>query len=307
MTPSQGTNLAFFDLANIQILKGPQGTLFGRNTTGGALLITPAPPTMEQEGYIKFKAGTYNLWGLEGAVNMPVNDNLQFRVAGRVQQRDGYQENVADNALKGEEFWDEDAQSLRISMNYATDRFSNLLVTAYDENDMASRIPVISAFAPVQLGGLIQAAYNQNGEMDAALARQKNRSVHDVESDLLGRETVENTFVSNTTEFDLNDSVTLKKVFGYREVETFRTADADGTAFPIFSNGIADFDALLTPGAAVTRDPVGGEEIEAEQFSNEIQLLGSTDKVEWITGVFWYQMKASQTGQTQGDLYKSRI
>lgn len=293
MTPSQGTNLSFYDLSNIQVLKGPQGTLFGRNTTGGALLITPVNPTAEQEGYIQVKAGNFNLKGIEGAVNLPVNENLQFRIAGRALQRDGYQEVVADNALKGQDLWDEDSKGMRIGMNLEFDTFSNLTTVSYDENDMISRAPVISGYAPIQLGGLIELAYNQNGEMDAAIERQSKRSAHDVEIDLLGRETVENIFASNITELELSDSLTLKNIFGYRQVETTRSVDADGTAFPIFSNGVS------SQTASVTLNPEGPEEIEAEQFSNELQLLGSTDNIEWITGVFWYQMNASQDGLTQ--------
>lgn len=293
MTPSQGTNLAFYDLSNIQILKGPQGTLFGRNTTGGALLITPTAPTMEQEGYLQVKAGNYNLRGIEGAVNLPVNDNLQFRVAGRALKRDGYQEVVADNALKGEDLWDEDSQGLRIGMNWEMGALSNLFTVAYDENDMIARAPVITGYAavPGTLAEFITLAYG-NG-VNEAIARQQNRSAHDVEIDLLGEESVENTFVSNITEYDLSDSLTLKNVFGYRKVESSRTLDADGTALPIFSNG------LVTPNSATTTNAVGPEFIESEQFSNELQLLGSTDNVEWITGVFWYQMDASQDGLTQ--------
>lgn len=291
MTPSQGTNLAFYDLASIQVLKGPQGTLFGRNTTGGALLITPTRPTTEQEGYLRFKVGDYNLGGVEGAVNLPVNDNLQFRIAGRALKRDGYQEVVADNALNGQDLWDEDSQGLRVSMNWDTDTFSNLTTVSYDKNDMFTRAPVITGFAAVQLGQLIQGAYG-NG-VNEAIARQENRSAHDVEIDLLGREKVENTFASNITEFDLSDSITLKNIFGYREVETSKSIDADGTAFPISSNGLSDF------GASVTRNPESPEVIEAEQFSNELQLIGTTDNIEWITGVYWYQMEASQKGFTQ--------
>ncbi|MGC1509076.1 TonB-dependent receptor [Ketobacter sp.] len=291
MTPSQGTNLAFYDLANLQILKGPQGTLFGRNSTGGALLITPAKPTNEQEGYVQMKVGDYNLVGLEGAANMPISDNLQIRVAGRALQRDGYQEVVADNQLNGQDLWDEDSKGMRIGVNYETNSFANLFMVAYDENDMIARAPTISAFAPIQVGALTQVSYG-TGVADA-VTRQANRSAHDVEIDLLGREKVKNTFASNTTEFDISDDMTIKNIFGYRKVETSRTSDADGTAFPISSNG------LSSRTSAVTLDPVGAEVIEAEQLSNELQLLGSTDKIEWITGVYWYQMEASQDGFTQ--------
>ena len=61
MMPSVGTNLAMYDLQNLQVLKGPQGTLFGRNSTGGALLMTPTRPGAALGGYVEAKLGDYNL------------------------------------------------------------------------------------------------------------------------------------------------------------------------------------------------------------------------------------------------------
>ena len=81
----------FFDVASVQVLKGPQGTLFGRSTTGGAVLIQPAAPTNNWEGYGRVQLGNYNNVQVEGAVNIPVIDDvLAIRVAGQHWKRDGY-------------------------------------------------------------------------------------------------------------------------------------------------------------------------------------------------------------------------
>ena len=69
----------FFDLANVQVLKGPQGTLFGRNTTGGAVLITPRKPDSEREGRLEVSAGNFDMQRAEGVVNIPVSS--AFRAA----------------------------------------------------------------------------------------------------------------------------------------------------------------------------------------------------------------------------------
>lgn len=76
-----GSN-AFFDLQSVQVLKGPQGTLFGRNSTGGAMLFTTAKPTGERTGYGAARYGRFNDMQVEGAVNGPVSgDKLLARVA----------------------------------------------------------------------------------------------------------------------------------------------------------------------------------------------------------------------------------
>ncbi|MCF8709537.1 TonB-dependent receptor plug domain-containing protein [Rhizorhapis sp. SPR117] len=81
----------FFDLASVQVLKGPQGTLFGRSTTGGAVLVQPAAPTNDWEGYGRVQLGNYNNVQVEGALNIPVIDDvLAIRLAGQHWKRDGY-------------------------------------------------------------------------------------------------------------------------------------------------------------------------------------------------------------------------
>ena len=98
---SWGAVLPSFDTANIQVLKGPQGTLFGRNTTGGAVLVYSAAPTYKMGGYVQGTAGSYNWKGIEGAINLPIIDGkLAVRLAGQIARRDGYT-NVVDTHNPG--------------------------------------------------------------------------------------------------------------------------------------------------------------------------------------------------------------
>lgn len=87
---STEVNGNFFDVQRLEVLKGPQGTLYGRNATGGALNILTNRPTDELGGYINFEAGSYKLLKVDGAVNIPASDTLAFRGAFQVVTRDGY-------------------------------------------------------------------------------------------------------------------------------------------------------------------------------------------------------------------------
>jgi iron complex outermembrane recepter protein len=83
-------NLGFLDMASAEVLRGPQGTLFGRNTTGGALNLTSNRPTDEYEGLLKVSLGNYNQKTFEGMVNAPLSEAVGLRVAARYGTRDGY-------------------------------------------------------------------------------------------------------------------------------------------------------------------------------------------------------------------------
>lgn len=297
MTPAEGSNLAMYDLANVQVLKGPQGTLFGRNSTGGALLMSPKTPGVDLGGYLETKVGDYDLRSVEGAVDLPVNDVVQFRVAGRALKRDGYQDNVADNALAGsEKFWDEDSKGIRISMNLElTEDLSNLVMYSYDKNEMLGRLPVATAYNySTQTGQLINSIHNgglglpgTEASVDNALARQRARGVHEVETDVEARDKVENQLVSNITEFDFSENVTIKNIFGYRKVEMSSSTNVDGTALPISG-------ALTSTTSDVTYNAPAPSNI-AEQFSNEFQIMGDSfdERLDWIVGAYWYDMQGT--------------
>ncbi len=94
---SEGNQLSFFDVDSTQVLKGPQGTLFGKNTTAGALLLTTKRPSALDSGYIDVRGGNYNQLDTEGAVNIPLTDNVLTRLSFRTESEDGYIKHVLDN------------------------------------------------------------------------------------------------------------------------------------------------------------------------------------------------------------------
>jgi iron complex outermembrane recepter protein len=297
LTPSMGTNLVMYDLENVQVLKGPQGTLFGRNSTGGALLLTSKRPGKELGGYVEAKVGDYNLFGLEGAVDYPISDSVQARVAARMLTRDGYQENLAPNNL--DDTWDDDSRAFRLSLNFEQDQFSNLFILGFDENDTLARVPVPTAFnSSVSLGKSVNALWNYAGQVDSALAWQASHDADQIQTDVKAEDKVENTVLSNITEFDVNDNITLKNIFGYRDMSWDRSNDADGTALPIFgapTSGIGPDD-----GTVVTRNP-SMTTTDTEQFSNEFQVIGTAmeGKLDWLTGLYVFKMEGSQRGDVQ--------
>lgn len=81
----------FYDTARIEVLRGPQGTLYGRNSSGGAInVISRAPVLGESEGYVAAEAGNYDLYRGQFGVNVPMGDTFAVRIAGQLTRRDGY-------------------------------------------------------------------------------------------------------------------------------------------------------------------------------------------------------------------------
>lgn len=83
-------NALFYDLERVEVLKGPQGTLYGRNATAGAINIISKRPTFETEGNIDVQIGNYDLYQAQGALNLPLSQTVAVRIAGQGISRDGY-------------------------------------------------------------------------------------------------------------------------------------------------------------------------------------------------------------------------
>ncbi len=99
----EGQLLGFFDVSGVQVLKGPQGTLFGKNTIGGAVLVDTQLPTDKFEGYAIFRYGSYNRIESEGALNIPINDKIQIRVSFATSDIDGYIKDLLDSGTKDDQ------------------------------------------------------------------------------------------------------------------------------------------------------------------------------------------------------------
>ncbi len=130
-----------FDLERIEVLRGPQGTLFGRNTPGGIIKFDSRKPQNIREGYVRASYGTFNTRDVEGAVNLPViNDVLAVRVSGLYQERDPY----VDNAFTGEtdryEGFEELAGRAQVLLTPSGTDFSALLNVHARSNDGDARL-----------------------------------------------------------------------------------------------------------------------------------------------------------------------
>ena len=127
-----------FDTARIEILRGPQGTLFGRGSTGGAVnVVANMPDFDEQYGKVKVTAGNYNTQKLETMFNMPINENLAVRFAGYALKRDGY----IDNLYMPDTHYDNRDQGAgRMTLAWQNgDTSASLMYQQYNENSHRSR------------------------------------------------------------------------------------------------------------------------------------------------------------------------
>src|SRR5580693_3952675 len=125
----------FFDLQNVQVLKGPQGTLFGRNTTGGAVLIVPQKPTSKEEGYIEYSYGNYAMNRIQAVMNMPLSDTVRFRVGFDRQSRQGYENN--DSGVGPARFGDVNYSAVRASLVVdITPDLENYTIASFMDTDI---------------------------------------------------------------------------------------------------------------------------------------------------------------------------
>jgi len=140
--PMQSGNLfdaEFFDVERVEVLRGPQGTLYGRNATGGVVNVITAKPTDTFEGNIRAEVGNYNTQKLRGMLNLPIfGDKLAVRVAGNWLKRDGFVTNTYNNHKVD----DRDLYSTRVSVMFnPTDTVrTNFMWEHFNEDDSRARV-----------------------------------------------------------------------------------------------------------------------------------------------------------------------
>ncbi len=281
-SPAQGSNLGFYDLDSIQVLKGPQGTLFGRNTIGGAILLTPRKPGEVFAGDIMVGAGSYDLYETQFGVDLPLSDNFQMRISGRTIDGGDYQTNVAPGPGFGQELGGQNTRSLRATaVGRFTPDIDNTLMFTYDDKRTNGRGTTIQAVNPDHARAGILPGFAE------AVTRARNRSLKKVESDLAQKDDVEAWSVTNTTTAKLSDSVSFKLIANYREVDTDVVFDLDATSLA----------GVLTSEQQATLD----------HMSFEAQLLGTAldDRLDWVSGLYFYQEEGEES--SPGSFFGSRL
>jgi iron complex outermembrane receptor protein len=217
----------FYDMQNVQVLKGPQGTLFGRNTTGGAVLFVPQKPTSEFGGYVEASYGNYDMRRVEAAINLPLNDSLRFRLALDDQRRDGYLNNYT--GIGPDNFADVNYTALRASLVAdITANLENYTILSFSRSDTNGDVQkVVGCDAPIAPTG---------GFACAQLAAEKafGAGWNTVASDTLAPESLlESSQLINTTTWNANDALTVKNIASYAILRDRLKTALFGTNFPL--------------------------------------------------------------------------
>jgi iron complex outermembrane receptor protein len=128
----------YFDVERVEVLRGPQGTLYGRNATGGAVNIIARRPEKEFAGNVELEAGNYSAFKAKGAVNIPLGETIALRFAGVSFKRDGY----TDNLFTGNDIDDRDQWSARGAFRFTPSEAADLtlMVNHYKEDSNRSRV-----------------------------------------------------------------------------------------------------------------------------------------------------------------------
>jgi len=241
----------FVDIERVEILRGPQGTLFGRNTSAGALNITTKRPDLsEVEGFVNAGYGNFNEISLQGAVNVPlVEDTLGLRVTGAFRERDGFLDVVDSTGAVIGDTNDVDQYLVRGQIGWDTESgLRGRLIVDYSKSTSSCcgaielyQTPLVpaGAYAAVGLGanGGNGQPFVSNNPFGADEFRQAldNRVVS---ANFAPRADIDNFGVTGELEFPLSDSADLIFIGSYRTFNSLENYDSDFTANDIFNVGL---------------------------------------------------------------------
>jgi iron complex outermembrane receptor protein len=249
--------IGFFDVDRVEVLRGPQGTLYGRNATGGAINVLTRDPTNSLDGYFVLTGGTYNMFASEGAIGGPITDGVEARIAFRTSDHDGYGKNL----FTGKDIDTQHERAVRAKLKFEPATGLTILLTADYEH------------AKDTLG--INWHYLGQGGVDPSptgvlLGGVLTTRIRDISSEIDPLRQVEAWGLDGTVSYDLGFA-TMKSTVAYRRTKSRARMDLDMTSFPLFS-------------PMDIRD-------NARQLVVETQLNGSFGGTEWLVGATHFQEK----------------
>ncbi|HEY0960277.1 MAG TPA: TonB-dependent receptor [Novosphingobium sp.] len=288
---------SFFDLQNVQVLKGPQGTLFGRNTTGGSILIVPQKPTDKLEGYVEGSIGNYDMKRVQAVLNVPLADTFKVRLGVDRQKRDGWLRNYSGIGPK--DFNDIDYIALRGSIVAdLTPDLENYTVVSYsksDNNGTAQRVlgcdPTVptppAPFRRQAFFGPLCTGLVARRDAAAAAAGRPNDPYGVMNPHADAHVTTEQWQIVNTTTWTASDHITVKNIASYGQFRQNLLMEFFGTGF-----NSADLVPGSTPynfGFSSIGGLEGGDMTRQSTFTEELQLQGNfmDGRLTWVLGGFY--------------------
>jgi iron complex outermembrane receptor protein len=256
-------SLPLFDIERVEVLKGPQGSLFGRNTNAGIIKIDSVRPSAEQEGYVSAAYGSRDTIAFEGAGGGQLGENLVARVSLKYQERGDWIDNIANGS--GDDYGAFDEFAYRVQFLYDTDSFRGLLkLHGFQQDGTQPQVFYANAIEVGSAGlrpGFNEEVANQDGGASMTL-------------DHYG--------AALNLQWDFGSSI-FTSITGYDTVENFQSTDVDGG---LLSFDPADIGAL---GRQVFFSIETGDGLDDHyQFTQELRLSNQVDKLFYQVGLYYF-------------------
>ncbi len=252
-----------FDIARVEVLRGPQGTLFGRNTPAGVVKFDSVRPSQDFEGYGRLAYGSDNMWNFEGAVGGALSERWSARVSALYQRRDDWVRNtLADAPNDGFEGYDESAA--RVQFLYEGDAFEGLFNLHRRDLNGTARLFRANIVEPGSN------RFTPGFDRDA------------VSLDGVNFSDLETWGGSARLRWDFGD-LSLYSITGYETLESLNRGDIDGGYGAVF---LPDSGPGLIPFASESADGIP----EHKQITQELRLESNLDgPFNWQAGAFWFK------------------
>ena len=282
-----GQVLENFDIERVEVLRGPQGTLFGKNTVGGVVHAIRSKPTGELGGKLKVTVGEDGQEEFRGVLNFPVmQDTLAGKLFVTSIKDDGYLDNVTLNR----DVPAKDYMNYGLTLMWTpVDQFeATLTVERFDDDSELNAFQVNSNFAPgvapppqdprevdLSLGTTNCAVYPETCRLSTATP---GNAEHDTRNDA----SLEIDAYTLNMSWDLNENLTIASVTGYRDMDEYRIYDFDGSSAPFITiERWNDYD----------------------QFSQELRLEGQWDRARFVAGYYYWNSEFTQDWVTGGQFW----
>jgi iron complex outermembrane recepter protein len=271
------------DLARVEVLRGPQGTLFGRNTIGGAVNIVTQPPAPEFGGELAVTGGRFDRMDVKGVLNLPLNDAFLTRWMVASINRDGYAKRLTD----GRELGDKDSLVGRVQALWKASDSVNVSLALDGTRARQNSAPL--TLIDVAPGGfpfmniynaIVAPAQTDIAAPDGSHTVNRAFITGDIDTTWAGGLSVNNLDSKGaavTVDWNLG-AVALKSISAYRDLKAFFARDGDGTPYAF-------------------RETINND--DQDQFSQELQLSGLSfeERLTWLLGAYYFRESADETGK----------